>query len=796
LGDDALEVLRDLKKWIRFYDEKTNRMDVARCLAEAHLVDADLLQILATWPENANDQKFKSRIALACFELMVPLTWPLDRDREQMTVNHHRHMPFLQLAQVGYKKAIINFDGARILHAAVRVALPAMAIPIGDRSPRDQGIIKLMLFFLRNIAMIAVPSNVTYDGDEFQISRNATIDAFSYQDIFLVLLTIASNMGEDFLTEDVTLMEILFHLVKTLDAKKLFMNEKQLHKAKAQELTNMITKETNMLKAYNRKGPTRHNRFGTMVWVTREDGKMSALSGQDALGDAATRQKKMDDSKTFKPPRRARKPGMEAKDMGAPVSLNAQASEQLRSFVVDFLDSGFNPLFMHIRKTIDREASHVLDYHRRQFFYLVSWFLQAERARRQSKKDSHQSQESGVSSFNLVAGVLNQEMFITLTKSMHDAWEMKDWPTLTAVMRCFTQILVTVQEMAESQNEENEEIAENILSRLFYEDATHDLVANVARQYKDQGFDYLDAVTELAHHFLRILEAYSKQNADMQVRSRRAVRKKKKDAAASGQRVEDGETQDGNNDESGDDEANVERTTKERRFEFHRFANRFAPQGVVDTFVTFTKFYKDLDDSQLKRAHRYFYRLAFKQEMAVMLFRVDIIHLFHKLIKGPEPLDKSSGMYKEWEELSKQILKKCIRKIEDRPQLIIEMLFSKSSGTAFFLENGYEKKVISASNPRPAAELEFKHTTERDQQIALVIGALLDKGQSDHIAWLKKILTDAEGERRAWETGEQAMQSVEPTPGGDGEETPAADVERQPAAVISKPKLFLTIMKS
>ncbi len=225
-------MLRDLKKWIRFYDQKTNRMDVARCLAEANLVGGDLLQILATWPENATENRFKARIALACYEVMTPLTWPLERDAENMTVNHHRHIPVLELAQLGYKRAIINFDGAPILHTAVRAALPSMAIPIGDRTLRDHGVIKLVLYFIRNIAMISPPPGIKYDGDESQISRSALIDAFSYQDIFLTLLTIASNMGDDFRTEDVIILEILFHLVKRVDVKKLFLDERQLNRAK------------------------------------------------------------------------------------------------------------------------------------------------------------------------------------------------------------------------------------------------------------------------------------------------------------------------------------------------------------------------------------------------------------------------------------------------------------------------------------------------------------------------------------------------------------------------------------
>ncbi|KAG6009954.1 Topoisomerase 1-associated factor 1 [Claviceps maximensis] len=800
LGDDALEVLRDLKRWIRFYDEKTNRMDVARCIHEANLIEGDLLPILKTWPENAMENKFRSRIALACFELMVPLTWPLERDKERMTMNHHRHLPVLELAQVQYKRAIINFDGARILHAAVRAALPAMALPIGDRTARDQGIIKLVLYFLRNMASISPPPDVKYDGDESQISRSATIDAFSYQDIFHVLLTLASNMGEDFRTEDTAVMEIIYHLVKRVETDKLFMDERQLNQAKASELSAVMNKEAAMLKSHNRKGPTRHNRFGTMIWIQRDDGKMSSLSGQDALADATTRNKKMDDNKTFKPPRRARKDNKDERDLGLPVKLNARANDQLRSFVEDFIDSGFNPLFIHIRKTIDREAPHLLAYHRRQFFYLVAWFLEAERVRRKVKKSdgSREIEDNDVNRFHLVAGVLNQEMFITLNRALHESYDLKDWTGLTSVMRCFTQILLTVQEMTETGNEDDQEIAENVLSRLFYEEATHDAIANIIRTYKDQSFDYLDAATELVHHFLRILEAFSKQNVDMQVRSRKRTRRKKKktttntkktkklmtmegsadDDAVGGGVVEENEEE---LDDSADDEEAAERTSKERKFDFHRFSSRFTPQGVVDTFASFTKYYRDLTDVQLKRAHRYFYRVAFKEEMSVMLFRVDIINLFYNMIKGSEPLDKSSSsVYKEWEELVKHVLRKCTKKIQERPELLVELLFSKSPSTAFFLEYGYERQTISKSQPKPAAELEFKYTEEHDQQIAIAVGALLDRNGAQHIDWVRQRLSEAETSRRAWIAAEEARRDAEAAFEGDGESGQDAEVKLPP----------------
>ena len=761
---------------MKLYDEKANRLDVARCLAESNLVGGDLLQILAAWPENATDDRMKSKIALACLELLVPLTWPLEKNKEQMTVNHHRHIPYLELAQLGYKRSIINYDGARILHTAVRCALPSMAEALSDRSTRDEGIIKLLLYFLRNIAMIAPPSSVQYEGDEAEISRSATIDTFDYQDIFHLLLTVSSTMGEDFNTQDVVVMDVLFYLFKGIDIEKLFYTETQVDNSKMDELARLRKKEAAMLRSYQTNAPTRHNRFGTMVWLQREDAKVTTISGQAAMLDSTRGLAKMDSTKKFKPPRRALKGDNGPMDFDTPVALSVQATKHLRKFVEEFLDSGFNPLFRHIRKALDREAERILEYHPKQFFYLVSWFLEAERIRRKTKKPL-QGQKNAVAdnldSFALVAEVLNQEMFVTLNRAMDSTFENKSWQDLSAAMKCFTQILLTVQEMSESPLEEDQEIAENILNRIFYEETTHDRVASITRTYKDQGFGYLESCTELSHNFLRILEQYSKQNVDMQVRSRRRVRRKKKAARDAGQDDDD----DGIIDESdGEDEARAERTSHERKFDFKRFASRFLTQGCIDTFVAFTGFYNDLKPSQLKRSHRYFYRIAFKQEMSVMLFRVDIIALFYKMVKGPDGLDPMSSSYKEWDELVKQILKKCTRKIQERPELIVEMLFSKINSTAHYLEYGYEKQTVT-TKPRAAAALEVKGAMEWEDQIGIVVSAMLDRNEGDHVEWTKSQLFSAESERRSWEGANSALPSVEKDLFADGDEVPVVEAK-------------------
>ncbi|KAI9700825.1 MAG: Topoisomerase 1-associated factor 1 [Candelina mexicana] len=759
LGDDALACLKDLKKWLKLHDEKANRLDVARCLAEANLVNGDLLEILAAWPEEATEDRIKPKISLACLELLVPLTWPIEKDDAQMTVNHHRHTPYLQLAQVSYKRGIINHDTSKILRTAVRIGLPCMAQPLNERSNRDEGIIKLILYFVRNIAMIAVPQNLPSEGDENEVSRSATVEAFHYQGILHLLLTISSSMGEDFNTQDVVVLEILFHLLKGVDTEKLFMDESQLDVRQNDDLRMLMNKEAGMKRGYARNAPTRHNRFGTMIWIKRDDERMSTLSGQDALIDGQKSLAKMDKTKRWnKPKLRGKNNELSPNGFDMPIPLTASANKHLRAFVEEFLDSGFNPLFNHLRKAIEREAERLLEIHSRQFFFLISWFLEAERMRRKAKatsKRANSSEESDLDSFALVASVLNQETFVTLNRFMQSSQDMKEWQDLNAGMRCFTQILLIVQEMSESPLEDDQEIAENILNRIFYEETTHDRVISILRSYKDQGFGYLDACTELSHVFLRMLERYSKQNVDLQVRSKRRARRKKKAEENTETNSFDDDDDEGSETE---DVVQAQRASSERRFDFTRFSSKFMTQKCIDTFVQFTRYYNDLDTEQLKRAHRFFYRVAFKLEMTVLLFRVDIIALFNKMMKGCEAIEPANPAYKEWDELVQQLIKRLVRKLEQRPELAIELLFSKINATVHYLEYGYEKQTVS-SIPRAPAELEVKPGMERNEQIGVAVSVLIDQNKSDALAWIKGVLASALSERQGWE-GEAAAVSA------------------------------------
>lgn len=780
-----------MKRWLKLYDEKNNKLDVARCLAEAKLVGGDLIPILASWPEDGKENKLKARVALACLELLVPLTWPLENGGE-MTLNHHRHTPYIQQAQVLYKAAILGCDTSSILRQVIRIGLPSIAVARDERTSRDDGILKLMLYFFRNVAVIHQIPSLPSQGLETEVSRSATIEAFRNQDVFALLLTMCSNMGEDFNLLDVIVLDIIFNLIKGVDPKRLWMTEQERKGQGISDLSAALAVEQNKTREAKRNQWTRHGRFGTMLWVKREGEKMSAVSGQDNLKSDQKAFFNMDKSKKWnKPQQKRRDVDHTIHDFDHTTRLTDSASEKLRNFVEEFLDSGFNPFFSHLRKAIQREAERLQDVNYRQFFFAVAWFLEAERVRRETRKKEVKPDKIRTDfedeSFALVAAVLNQETFIMLNRYMQLSLDNKEWQDLNASMRCFTQILLTVQEMAQSPLEEDQEIADNIQNNIFYEETTHDRIVCILKGYKDQGFGYLDACTELSHVFLRMLERYSKEHVDLQIRSRRRARRKRKEAERRNAQPGDDPGEEDEKSEN-EDMADVIQVSKERKFDFTRFAAKFSSQASVNTFVSLITFYRDLGVDQLKRAHRFFYRVAFKQDLAVLLYRVDIIALLYKMINGPDGLDQKHPMYKEYSELSRQLFKKMFKKVDQRPELVVEMLFSKIHSTLNYLEFGHEKQTITAT--RPPAELEIRPAPGRDikEHIGIVVTVLMKDGKAELVTWMKGMLNTAYDERHAWEAEAEVRRAAAADAAQKDNESPPETIDiGQPSYITVRP---------
>ena len=209
-------------------------------------------------------------------------------------------------------------------------------------------------------------------------------------------------------------------------------------------------------------------------------------------------------------------------------------------------------------------------------------------------------------------------------------------------------------------------------------------------------------------------------------------------------------------------------------------------QGCVDTFVAFTKYYNDLSAEQLKRAHRFFYRVAFKQDLGVMLFRLDMIALFYRMIKGPQGLDSAGPLFREWEELVRQLIKRLVKKMSQRPELVVELLFSKIRSSVFYLEYGHEEQTVS-SKPRAPAVLEVRGTMTKEEQIGVAIAVLYDD-KIELVDWVAKVVGDAASERQSWEAAAAARRAE----AGEDEHAPANEETCSKAPSIGKCNPYFT----
>jgi replication fork protection complex subunit Tof1/Swi1 len=163
------------------------------------------------------------------------------------------------------------------------------------------------------------------------------------------------------------------------------------------------------------------------------------------------------------------------------------------------------------------------------------------------------------------------------------------------------------------------------------------------------------------------------------------------------------------------------------------------------------------------------------------------------MMKGPGGLDAESPAYKEWDDLVKHFFRQVVKRVQERPELVVEMLFSKIPATHFFLEHGYDREVITRT-PRAPAELEVKPGMELPEQIGVAVGVLINQSKLDALQWIREVLTSAAEERKAWEDAEEARRTLAAAERPEGEEVPEdPDTENSKPPPIRKCEILSSL---
>ncbi|KAF3934377.1 hypothetical protein ABW20_dc0100868 [Dactylellina cionopaga] len=731
LGDDVLGCLRDIKRWLKGYDEKLNRFDVSRCLSEANMVVGDILEILShSLSASTSTPTYPNKISVACVELLVPLTWPLDRTELSMTINHHRHMAVLKRSQLYYKQAILAHRSRAIIKACCVNALPAMMIAPLERTARDEGIIRLVLYFIRNLLQVGTFED---ENDEIRnnISRSSTIESFDAQGVFSLLISVISGIPELFEQQDVTVLEVIFYLIQGIELQQIISPIPEPGNVKHLDpLSQMLRKEGGLKDAHQ--PHSRHNRFGTTVLLRKENGQKTVISGPGALLNEDYGLQRLDATKKWRKPQRIS--GNQRSILGTKVQLNPSAQKYLRRFLVQMLKSGFNSLFLSSRKAIERDSERVLSAtHSTQLFYVGGVMMELFRM---LSRNNLKSEDSDRLDIRDLSCLLHAETFIILFRHIREGLELKSWDDVQAGCLYFTQILLVAAEMAYSKDPQQNLAAENILNRLFYEETLQDLMVMILKSGHGRSLQYLDAATEMIHVYLRTLERYSKQNTNMVVKSKRIPKSRSTELEAPT--------------DSDEDITSLHRPRQaEKHFDFLRCEAKFLSPAALETFLDLLRRYKEIDHSQVKRCIGFLHRVFVKRGDNIGLFRLKPIFLLHNIARDTKGLPEYSevGIFVQY------FTKQLARKLAEYPILFVELLFQKSVKTSYFLQNGRDKDFRPPKKRFPPA-LEFVDASlSKEDQIAIAISLILqDDKCKNELVWielaLNKITESNEGKQQ------------------------------------------------
>lgn len=250
-----------------------------------------------------------------------------------MTINHHRNLPPLEQARKSHQREILTHNR---LKAILAIAVPAIATPMSSRGRRENNTIYWVLTLVRN-AVYHTSVNVDI---------SATIDALHRNEVLHFIVLIAS-MLEDFERPAKLLMEFLSHLMKGVDPNALIADKSD------SDLSFLLDRERRSQQSLS----TRHSRFGTLVGLKRADGRIRAISGQNALSTNDNAIAKLDESKviTTRPPKLLKSDPMvvlripiklhrsankkKGFDVRHYATLTSSAKKYMRHFVVDLFEA-------------------------------------------------------------------------------------------------------------------------------------------------------------------------------------------------------------------------------------------------------------------------------------------------------------------------------------------------------------------------------------------------------------------------------------------------------------------------
>ncbi|KAI7864918.1 timeless protein-domain-containing protein [Spinellus fusiger] len=697
VGDEALACLKDLKRFIRADSQNPHKF-VLHMLATFNVLETDLVPILLTHCHKKSD--VAERFILACVELLVPMTWPLEKHVQEDEEGEEKDARDPnELAQYRrYKKALLV---PGVFDALLAVIMNPLKIPFRQRSVRDQTIIRLVLYFLRNLTAISdtiVSPSSSSESWAMSSMQEELLVRFCESNIVELLLTIASTSTDTDASDwNVIVLEIFYNLLEHVQPKDAFEDKERSKSATSERLETLLRQEQAMEQITKRNKSSRHSRFGGTYSLQGWQNTQRRVFHVKEAGYTELSEL-MDASKS--PDRR----GVKRKTMDE-VRLQSSyrtplALSYLKQTAQSFLES-----------YMERENKKIVERDYIRFFFTVQWFLEylgyeqkahrAEKDKRDKTKETERSSTLAVHSkanrpvpvegesmeveeqpteqrpafdFDLVASVMDLRAFLLCLRRLRVVLDNKLWRDVQITTDCFRHMLVTISNMSNAELKEYRDVADYIQSNIYHEQSSFDLFVDLIKHYKSQSYIYLESVVQLTHVLLKLIEKYSKSKQVLFVRKTgRKKENKSKPKTDEREETEEDEDMDKEDHNSEEDERDHQIAMREHLFKFESFEGKYITDDVVRVYCVLLEKYQTLHPDLLYCIISLFHRIM-KTTSNTVSMKLPVLELFNRILHDSPFLPKNSSTY-QLIRFIRYCVERFVAKVQASPLTIVEAIF-------------------------------------------------------------------------------------------------------------------------
>uniref|UniRef100_A0A671YA10 Timeless circadian clock n=1 Tax=Sparus aurata TaxID=8175 RepID=A0A671YA10_SPAAU len=496
---DCLESVKDLIRYLRHEDDTR---DVRQQLGAGQIVQNDLLPIII---QHGQDKPLFD----ACIRLMVNLTQPamlcFGKVPDDPVFRHH----FLEVTAhlQAYKEA---FASERVFGILSEILYNLLQLDWEQRQEEDTLLIERILLLVRNVLHVpADPCEEKKVDDDASVHDRLlwAIHMSGFDDLVKFLASAQSE--QQWSMHVLEIISLMFRdqtpeaLVSAGHARSAEEKQKD-----SQELEALREKEHAAKRSRTFQRGTRHSRFGGSFVVQG----LKSIGDKDVIYHRKVNNFKNYTHDTGKAVRRVPKRNRQAQECKDKRRSALNVRLFLREFCVDFLENCYNRLMYLVKESLIREQTQQHD--ETYYLWALSFFMAFNRGN--GFRADLVSETMSIRAFHFIErNITNYYEMILTDRKEATSWSRR----MHLALKAYQELLLTVNEMDNSQDESIRQSSSVIKSNIFYLMEYREIFLTLLRKYDEtsQPQSYLKDLVESTHLFLRMLEHFCKGRKNLMV---------------------------------------------------------------------------------------------------------------------------------------------------------------------------------------------------------------------------------------------------------------------------------------